>query len=123
MKKQDPSHYDLGSGKPVEGEEQTRCPFNPTIFKINDWQHVNMYVLLNMQFDYPMLMQEACSANGKNVGRTESGVGAGKESSGTSGIGNVWSFRAKKLTPPQSFSHPPNVDKNLCAQESAAKLV
>ena len=25
VKKQDPGHYDLGSGKPVEGEEQTRC--------------------------------------------------------------------------------------------------
>ena len=24
VKKQDPGHYDLGSGKPVEGEEQTR---------------------------------------------------------------------------------------------------
>jgi len=25
VKKQDPGAYDMGSGKPVEGEEQTRC--------------------------------------------------------------------------------------------------
>ena len=57
VKKQDPGHYDLGSGKPVEGEEQTRCPFNSLFSKLNNYQHLGFWI------GY-LLVQEARSANG-----------------------------------------------------------